>query len=74
MYIRTKEALVILSAAKDQLPVFGSPYCCTGVPLTGIILYVEDSRLPTWSFAALRMTEGEHRMTEGAKADEGNTG
>ena len=38
---------VILNAVKDQPPVFDSSYLCTSVPLTNIILYVEDSRLPT---------------------------
>ena len=38
---------VILSVAKDQWPVFDTPYASANVPLTGIIHNVEDSRLPT---------------------------
>jgi hypothetical protein len=38
---------VILSAAKDQPPVLGSPYQCNPVSLAAVIPNVVDSRLPT---------------------------
>ena len=44
---RTKAPYVILSAAKDQPPVFDCIYCCTTVPLAASIPCVEDSDLPT---------------------------
>ncbi len=47
LYYSTQTPLVILSVAKDQLPVLDSPYCGTIVSLASSIHNVEDSYLPT---------------------------